>query len=150
MPLLAWPSTWWRRDARTSCQAVVVLPAAKRRRRGGVSKSNRTLTVWKAPPSIRAQSLGIDPAASLGREEHEPPAATNTAEPRDEEIEEICTPSVAADLRRERREQGVGSEESEEESDEGEEEEEYPGYSMESESDESDGGVGTLPFFPSW
>ena len=31
MPLLAWPGAWWRRDARTSCSAVA-LPVAKRRR----------------------------------------------------------------------------------------------------------------------
>jgi hypothetical protein len=71
----------------------------------------------------------------------------------EEEIEEICTPSVAADMRRERRAQGldVGDEEEEGEEEEGEEEEDesfsYSAESYSGESGASDDEEGGFSFF---
>ena len=263
MPLLAWPGAWWRRDARTSCSAVA-LPVAKRRRISK-TKPKQTAPTWSreaegaqatagtaaAPveaarfetgdlviidgltsrPELNgcnARVRGSDPAKGrlvldllhsgvggtqisvkcvncreanveeanevVAKLEHELAEAQarslkalsaereelRTCKQRlqaclaaaqaqqasgEEEVEEICTPSVAADLRRERRvrerrewgrEQGClgcegeGCAACEDESEEEEEGEKAEGYS-ESDSDDSSGtdnlSDGAFPFF---
>ena len=170
--------TWWRRDARTCCQAV---PLVRPRRHAGVSKRKReqraskpkpraskpsaqaagatALTIWTA---LAESSAGAATLRPTGANAELLPTGQRPAEERpsgpaagavEEEIEEICTPSVAADMRRERRAQGldVGDEEEEGEEEEGEEEEDesfsYSAESYSGESGASDDEEGGFSFF---
>ena len=99
-----------------------------------------------AQARLQARSDELSHLAKL--DELEATAAAPQQASGEEEIEEICTPSVAADLRRERRAQGTGCEA---ESSEGEGEESEEGESDEFDSDASsasdDGIQGAFPFY---
>ena len=98
-----------------------------------------------AQARLQARSDELSNLAKL--DELEATAAAPQQASGEEEIEEICTPSVAADLRRERRAQGTGCEA---ESSEGEGEESEEGESDEFDSDASsasDDGIGAFPFY---
>ena len=94
---------------------------------------------------------GSDELPKLAKlDELEATAAAPQQASGEEEIEEICTPSVAADLRRERRAQGMGceGESSEGEGEESEESEEGESDEFDSDaSSASDGGIGAFPFY---
>ena len=94
---------------------------------------------------------GSDELPKLARlDELEATAAAPQQASGEEEIEEICTPSVAADLRRERRAQGMGreGESSEGEGEESEESEEGESDEFDSDaSSASEDGIGAFPFY---